>query len=88
MHQSILAEEPRGLLACTALAYDSQPDPERPGIYSFIERFKGSHPTESAVRQRIEHLYDIDEMVCYFDRVRRFGWGITEPQEPKKQILR
>jgi hypothetical protein len=67
-YSSILTEEPRGLLATTALAYDSQPDAQRPGIYSAIERFKARHPAESAVREKMEKAFDVDKMVCYFDR--------------------
>ena len=67
-YSSILTEEPRGLLATTALAYDSQPDAQRPGIYSAIERFKARYPAESAVREKMEKAFDVDKMVCYFDR--------------------
>jgi hypothetical protein len=70
-YPSILTEEPRGLLATTALAYDSQPDAQRPGIYNAIERFKAGYPAESAVREKMEEVYDVDEMTCYFDRETR-----------------
>jgi hypothetical protein len=65
---SILAEEPRGLLATTALAYDSRPDAQHPGVYSAIERFKAHYPAERAVRNKMEKDRGLDKMVCYFDR--------------------
>jgi hypothetical protein len=67
-YPSILAEEPRGLLANTALAYDSRPDAHQPGIYSAIERFKAQYPAESTVREKMEKDYDIGKLECYFDR--------------------
>jgi hypothetical protein len=70
-YPSILAEEPRGLIATTALAYDSRPDAEQPGIYSAIQRFKGRYPDDNAVREKMEKMkkhYDVDNMVCYFDQ--------------------